>query len=82
MSIIGLLFSPSGDEDGGGSFDVVKVWETELIIEMFQGDEARYSLLPVRQRAKYICARKISEWISALDWRFRDKPDAGPSDTA
>ncbi len=69
--IIEQVFSPGDDDGGGGSYDVLKVWELQLMLRLTAGDEEKYSMIPVGDRARLICAEHLSDWVSALDAKER-----------
>lgn len=78
------LFQPDGDDEGGGRYDVLKVWELQLAMKLTAGDEEAYGLIPVTSRARYICAEHLSDWVSALDMREmrREHANASQSNTS
>ena len=63
------LFLPDPEDDGGGKYDVIKLWEIQLMMELSGGNEDSYGLIPVLDRARFICAKRLSDWVSALDMR-------------
>lgn len=52
---------------------MLKVWEVQLMMKLCDGDEEKYSTIPVMTRARFICAEKLSDWVSSLDMRERMK---------
>lgn len=54
-------------EPGLGQYAIVKVWETELMIDLGITDEVAYGLIPLVTRARMIAARKLPQLIRAMD---------------
>ena len=52
------------------------------MLSLCQGDEEKYSAIPVMTRARYICAQRIQDWVSALDMRDRMKESVHDSQTS
>lgn len=53
-------------DDNKGSYDTLRIWENQLMIEM-QMTEVQYVLLPVEERARKICALFLPDIMQALE---------------
>jgi hypothetical protein len=41
------------------------------MLKLTGGDEEKYSMIPMSERSRLICAEHLSEWVSALDAKER-----------
>lgn len=63
-------------EKSRGTYNVVHFWENRLMLELGM-DEITYSMLPVKERARKICAYFLPDILTALDMdRSKKEMDA------
>lgn len=57
---------------GRGAYDVIKLWENQLMIKM-QLSELEYSMLPLAERARKVCAMFLDDIMAFLEIDFEAK---------
>lgn len=62
-------------EEKGGIYDTLRIWENDLMIKM-QLTELEYSLLPLEERARKVCALFLPDLMSALEANKRKRDRA------
>lgn len=60
--------------DSGGSYDTLRVWENDLMVKM-RLTEIEYSMLPLKERARKVCALFLPDIMSNLELERRRKLD-------
>lgn len=62
--------------ESGGTYNTLRVWETKLMIEL-NLSELEYALIPLKERARKVCAMFLPEIMSSLEMeRHRRIQDA------
>jgi len=51
---------------GNGAYAAIRVWENETMIAMRMTDED-YASLTYQERARKVCAHKLSHWMRILE---------------
>lgn len=51
---------------GSGAYAAIRVWENETMIAM-KMTESEYASLPYQERARKVCAYKLSNWMRVLE---------------
>lgn len=57
---------------GRGSYDTIKYWENTLMIKM-QKTELEYTMIPLEERARKVCAMFLNEIMGFLEMDFEAK---------
>ena len=61
------IFDALNKASGGkGAYDGLRLWENELMISMSMS-EMEYSMLPLLERARKVCAQQLPKWLSFLE---------------
>ena len=61
------IFEALGVIEGSpATYEAIRAWEIQLMISL-QMDETQYGKLPIKERARKLCALKLPEWINALE---------------
>lgn len=53
-------------QGGHGAYAAIRVWENETMIAMRMTEE-EYASLPYQERARKVCAYKLSNWMRVLE---------------
>ena len=51
---------------------MIRAWEVELMYKLGY-DAVKYGAIPVTQRARMICAMRLSGWFANLEQELRDR---------
>lgn len=51
---------------GEGKVIAIRLWEAQAMRE-WRLRESEWAMLPVAERARYVCAVKLPDWLGALD---------------
>ena len=53
-------------EGSPATYRAIRAWEVSLMIQM-QVTEEEYALIPLKERARKVCAMQLTDWIKTLE---------------
>lgn len=64
-----VLDALKNTEKGRGSYDVIKLWENKLMIQLNKS-ELEYAMIPLNERARKVCAMFLDDIMAHLEIDF------------
>lgn len=53
-------------EGSPATYAAIRAWEIQLMVEL-NVDEKTYAQIPLKERARKLCAIKLPEWVGILE---------------